>query len=409
MNSEDSIVIVGGGHAAAQLCASLAAAGVGGRIDLVCEEAVLPSQRPPLSKSYVKNPDETPQLHRGEAWYAQQGIRVHQGDAATAIDRAGRSVTLRSGAHLRYRWLVLATGTRARHLPHLSPSLDNVHVLRDAADAQRLRALWPAMQQLTVLGGGFIGLELAATAQALGKKVQVLEAAPRLLMRSASAELSNHVLQTHRNSGMDIRLGVSVGDFEVASNRLSALTVDGVRTPVDSLLLGIGAAPETSLAEQAGLDCGNGVVVDAGMRTSDPAILAIGDCALFPGVMGSGAIRLESVQNANDQAKVAAATIMGEPHHYEAVPWFWTEQASLRIQMAGLLPKNASCYRRPGKDETSFSLLHYAQGQLRCVESVNAPADHMAARKLLELKLSPAPEQACNPQVALRTMVTPAA
>ena len=407
MNGPDSIVIVGGGHAGAQLCASLAASHQGARIDLVCEEADLPYHRPPLSKSYVKHPEETPQLHRSAAWYAQAGIRVHQADPAIAIDRHARTLHLRSGATLHYQWLVLATGTRARQLPHLRADLDNVLVLRNAADAQRLRERLPVMQRLTVLGGGFIGLEVAATAQALGKQVQVLEAAPRLLMRSASVELAAHVLQSHRASGIEVELGATVDDFKIEANRLVSLRVNGVQQPVDQLLLGIGALPEMTLAEACGLACGNGIAVDASMRTSDPAILAIGDCALFPGLRASGALRLESVQNANDQAKVAAATMLDQPQTYQAVPWFWTEQGSLRIQMAGLLPKNGSCWRRPGKDETSFSLLHYEQGELRCVESVNAPADHMGARKLLEAGVSPAAERACDPALALRSLAMP--
>ena len=407
MNGQDSIVIIGGGHAGAQLCASLVAAQQGARIDLVCEEAELPYHRPPLSKSYVKNPDEVPQLHRSAAWYVQAGIRLHQADPAVAIDRQAHTVRLRSGASLHYQWLVLATGTRARQLPHLHTNLDNVLVLRAAADAQPLRERLPTMQRLTVLGGGFIGLEVAATVRALGKQAQVLEAAPRLLMRSASAELAEHVLRSHRASGIEVQLGATVDDFTVDANRLVSLRVNGVQQPVNQLLLGIGATPEMTLAEACGLACGNGIVVDASMRTSDSSILAIGDCALFPGFGGSGALRLESVQNANDQAKVAAATMMGQAQTYQAVPWFWTEQGKLRIQMAGLLPKNGSCQSRPGKDETSFSLLHYEQGQLRCVESVNAPADHMGARKLLETGLSPAPERVGDPAVTLRSLALP--
>ncbi len=405
----DAIVIVGGGHAAAALCAGLAAAGLGARTLLVCAEAELPYQRPPLSKSFLKNVDETLQPHRGESWYAEQGITLHRGDAAVAIDRAAHTLQLRSGATLPYAWLVLATGARARSLPALPTTLANVAVLRSAADALRLRGQLAAAASVTVLGGGFIGLEIAATARALGKAVQVLEAAPRLLQRSVSAELAGHVLDTHRAAGIDLRLGVRVSDFEIDGERLAALSVDGRRTPVELLVMGIGAAPDTALAEAAGLACdaqAGGIVVDASLRSSDPAILAIGDCANFPEHGTARRLRLESVQNANDQARCAVATILGSPEPYRALPWFWSDQGSMRLQMAGLMPAPSSAevthHRRPGATPAGFSLLHYRGERLVCVESVNAPLDHMAARKLLEAGRSPAPALACDPALPLK-------
>lgn len=398
----NEIVIIGGGHAGAQLCNALAAAGQGGRVHLVCEEPVLPYQRPPLSKAYQKSADEALQGHRSEAWFAEQGITVHRGDAAIAIDRSARSVTLASGRVLGYAWLVLATGTRARPLPSLPAGLTNVHVLRSAADAERLRAAWPAAAGLTVLGGGFIGLEVAATARALGKAVCVLEGAPRLMQRSVSPELSAHVLDVHRASGIDVRTGVAVGGFEVEGGRLVALQAGGERLPVDTLLLGIGAVPEQALAEAAGLPCDNGIVVDEQWRTADPAVLAVGDCASFPEPTTGRRLRLESVQNANDQAKAAAALILGAPQPYRALPWFWSEQGSLRLQMAGLAPADGERHRRAGATPASFSILHYAAGRLVCVESVNAPMDHIAARKLLEQGRSPEPAAACDPATPLK-------
>lgn len=397
------IVIIGGGHAAAQLCGALATAGQGSRVHLVCEEPVLPYHRPPLSKNFLKTADEPLQWHRAEAWFAEQGITLHPGDPAQALDCAARRVTLASGRVLSYAWLVLATGTRARRLPHLPDGLANVHVLRTGADAQRLRAAWAGMQRLTVLGGGFIGLEVAATARARGKEVQVLESAPRLMMRSVSPELSAHVEAVHRASGIDVRTGVPVGGFTVEGNRLTALEAGGERLPIDTLLLGIGAVPEHTLASAAGLACDNGIVVDEHMRTSDPAVLAIGDCTSFPEPSTGRRLRLESVQNANDQAKAAAATLLGSPQPYRALPWFWSEQGPMRLQMAGLMPAQGERYRRPGATPASFSILHYAAGRLACVESVNAPLDHLAARKLLESGQSPEPLAAIDPAVPLKT------
>ena len=404
-HSTGTIVIIGGGHAAAQLCSGLATAGQGARVHLVCEEPELPYQRPPLSKSFLKSAQETLQAHRAEAWYAEAGITLHRADSAVAIDRARGTVRLRSGAELPYAQLVLATGARARRLPHLDDGLSNVAALRSAADALRLRALLDSAQRITVLGGGFIGLEIAATARALGKAVTVLESAPRLLMRSVSAELAEHVLQTHRAGGIDIQLGVSVGSFDVDGDRLSALTVEGQREPVELLVLGIGAAPEHGLASDAGLTCDDGIHVDECLRTSDPAILAIGDCASFPEPGSGRRLRLESVQNANDQARTALATLLGREEPYRAVPSFWSEQGSLRLQMAGLVPADGVRHRRPGASAASFSILHYVGDRLVCVESANAPLDHMAARKLLEAGRSVDPAVACDPAVPLKAQL----
>lgn len=402
MSSTDNIVIVGGGHAAAQLCAGLATAGLGARTHLVCAEAELPYHRPPLSKAFLKNDQEPVQSHRADAWFAQQAITVHAADPAVAIDRDARAVTLRSGTVLPYATLVLATGTRARRLPQLAASLGNVVVLRSAADARHLRERFAAARRVTVLGGGFIGLEIAATAATLGKQVAVLEAAPRLLSRSVSPEIAAHVLDTHRASGIDLRLGARVTHFDVDRDRLVGLTVDGRVEPVELLVLGIGAEPETELARAAGLACEDGIVVDAGMRTSDPNVLAIGDCTRFPLHGTDTRLRLESVQNANDQAKTALATLAGRDEPYRAVPWFWSEQGALRLQMAGLMPADGIRHRRPGASPASFSILHYVGDRLACVESVNAPLDHMAARKLLELGISPAPGVAVDARVGLK-------
>jgi 3-phenylpropionate/trans-cinnamate dioxygenase ferredoxin reductase component len=401
----EPIVVIGGGHAAASLCGALVEAGQGARVSVVCAEAELPYHRPPLSKAYLKNPADAANPHRAEAWYAQAGIQLHRADPAVAIDRSAHTVRLQSGAVLPYARLVLATGTRARRLPGLPEGIRNVVVLRTAADAQALRERLASTRRLTVLGGGFIGLEVAATARGLGLEVQVLEAAPRLLMRSVSAELAQHVQSRHLAAGIDLRLGVKVDGFEFDGDRLVGLQVDGVHQEVELLLLGIGAEPETALAQAAGLTVDNGIVVDAQLHTSDPAILAIGDCARFPHAGSGLPLRLESVQNANDQARSAAASLLGQPSAYQALPWFWSEQGAMRLQMAGLMPADGERHRRPGASAESFSILHYRAGQLACVESVNAPLDHMAARKLLESGANPPPERACDPAVPMKSLL----
>jgi 3-phenylpropionate/trans-cinnamate dioxygenase ferredoxin reductase component len=402
-----AIVVIGGGHAGAQLCNGLAAAGLGARVHLVCAEPVLPYQRPPLSKAFLKSPDEALQWHRPAEWFAESGITVHAGDAAVAVDRDARHVTLASGRVLAYERLVLATGARPRSLPQLPPDLDNVAELRSAADAVRLRDRLAQAKSVTIIGGGFIGLEVAASARARGLAVRVLESAPRLLMRSVSPELSEHVLRTHLATGIEVLLGVAVGGFvaggQPGGQRLLSLEVNGQAQPVELLVPGIGAAPEHALASAAGLHCENGIVVDEFMQTSDPAILAVGDCTSFPDARSGRRLRLESVQNANDQARTAVQTLTGAPQPYRALPWFWSEQGAMRLQMAGLMPAEGERHLRRGNTPASFSVLHYAGGQLACVESVNAPMDHIAARKLLEAGISPDPAEACDPARALKS------
>lgn len=417
-DGSDSIVIVGGGHAAAALCAALATAGQARRVHLVCAESVLPYQRPPLSKGFIKTPDEAPQLHRDAAWYEAEGITIHGGDRVVGIDRGTRRISLAGGGALPYGQLVLATGTRARRLPALVASLANVATLRDTDDAGRLRGWLHAAPagELLVLGGGFIGLEVAATARQLGWTVRVIEAASRLLARGVSPTLSDTVLAHHRGLGIDVTLGARVDGFAVDGEQLVTLDVDGSSLVVKQLLLSVGAEPEVALAEAAGLVVDNGIRVDAAMRTSDPAILAIGDCTSFPYL--DRWIRLESVQNATDQAKIAAATLTGHGAAYAPVPTFWSEQGGLRLQMVGLWRDGLKAVLRPGAKASSFSLFHYDHGggaggvddtgsdeRLMAVESVNAPVDHMWARKLLEAGRSPAPAQVADPQVALKTLV----
>ncbi|MEJ8848647.1 NAD(P)/FAD-dependent oxidoreductase [Variovorax rhizosphaerae] len=408
----NSIIIIGGGHAAAQLCAGLVEAGQGARVHLVCEEACEPYHRPPLSKTFLKSAEEATQPHKAADWYRDAGITLHLGDAAQSIDRAAKTVSLRSGAVLPYERLVLATGTRARQLSGLSTTaLDNVVSLRAADEAQRLRTRLLEAQDVTVLGGGFIGLEVASTAKGLGKTVRVIEVAPRLLGRAVSPDLSAHVLASHRAAGMDIVLGAKLGAFDLEGQHLASIEVDGVKQPVDLLLLGIGAVPETALAQAAGIECADGIVVDAHMQTSDPNVLAVGDCTRFPDRRAGRALRLESVQNANDQARTAVATLTGAPKPHDALPWFWSDQLNLRLQMAGLMPAEGTpgltTVRRPGPgaNPNAFSLFHYVGGQLACVESVNAPVDHMMSRKLLEAGKNPDAAAVADVAVALKSLL----
>jgi 3-phenylpropionate/trans-cinnamate dioxygenase ferredoxin reductase subunit len=403
--SYDAIVIVGAGHAALQLCVGLVEAGQGHRVTLVGDEFLLPYQRPPLSKSFLKKADEQRQLLREPSWFEAAGIQLILGDAAESIDRHAASVTLRSGRTLAYARLVLATGARARRMPNWPDGLSNVHVVRSLADAHALREGLSKASSVTVLGGGFIGLEAAATCAALGKRVQVLEAGPRLMGRAVSNNLSAHAQAHHVANGIGFELQTVVQAVDLAQGRLCRLITHESSYEIDLLLLAIGAQPNTELANAAGLNCDDGILVDAQMQTSDPRILAVGDCTRF--VWGSALLRLESIQNAQDQARIAVMNLLGKAvPGYSPVPRFWSEQGSLRLQMVGLLGAEPPIsVRRQASQAGAFSLFHYHEGRLCCVESVNAPADYMMARKLLEAGLSPDPANVADTAIPLRTFL----
>jgi 3-phenylpropionate/trans-cinnamate dioxygenase ferredoxin reductase subunit len=383
-----NIVIVGGGHAAAQLCISLVDAGCNSQISLISEEAVLPYQRPPLSKSFLKNPAETVQLLRGESWYREHGIRLMLGSQVVAIDRASKGVELADGSRLDYNQLVLATGARARSFPGIPPGTVNAFGLRGMDDAQLLQTMMAEPQDILVLGGGFIGLEFAATAAAKSHRVVLLESAPRLMARAVSPQLSEYALQVHRSLGIEIHLQALSGLPVIERQRFVGLDINGKFMKFSGVLSAVGAMPNQEIASHCGLICDNGVLVDEQMRTSDPSILAIGDCARFalsnkPWLPKT--VRLESIQNANDQAKTAASTLMGQTQPYHSLPWFWSEQGPARFQMAGLLPSMISKTEVvQGSSPGAQSWYHFdGDGELACVESVNFPADHMKAKKQL--------------------------
>ena len=398
------LVIVGGGHAAAQLCASLLEKQFAGSIVLVSEEAHLPYHRPPLSKALIKDAGAAVQELRAASFYEQGGVALRLATRVGSIDRLGKTVALSSAAGaetLAYDHLVLATGATARRLPgiHEAPG---VFYLRNFEHAQGLRTALLAAGHVTVLGGGFIGLEVAASARQLGKQVTVFEAQPRLLARAVSPQVSAHLLEAHRAAGIDVRVGVAIEQIALEGGRFAAVIADGQRVDADLLLVGIGAEPHVALARDAGLPCDNGITVDSLLQTADPAISAIGDCTSFPHPSWHQPLRLESVQNANDQAKSLAARLCGDPQPYAAMPCFWSDQGDVRLQIAGLWRPGYDSYVRPAAKGNGFSLFHYEGAQFRAVESLNSPVDQMAARRLLQNGQSPAPAAASDPAVALK-------
>jgi 3-phenylpropionate/trans-cinnamate dioxygenase ferredoxin reductase subunit len=396
-------VIVGGGHAAAQFCASITELEPGAGLTLISDESHLPYQRPPLSKSFLKDENAGSALLRAASFYADRNVTVRLGQKITALNRAKQRLTFENGEQLEYGQLVLATGTRPRMAPLFQGNYRNVHTLRTVEDAQRLRAGLHAARKVLVIGGGFIGLEIAATAAQLGKQVTVLVAAPRLLGRSASPLISAYVLEQQRANGVDVRLGEMPERPEIVDGLMRGVHAGGEFIGADIVIVGIGAVPNQELAQAAGLACDNGILVDACMRTGDPVIFAIGDCTAFPSAALHRRIRLESVQNAVDQARCAALAVAGRPEPYTALPWFWSDQGATRIQIAGLWAPEHRQVLRGDPDSGRFSVLHYAGEQLTSVESINSPADHIAARKLIAGARPAPPEQAADASVPLKS------
>src|SRR6185312_6015040 len=338
----------------------------------------------------------------------------------TSIDRAARTVALDDGTTLAYSKLVLATGAANRELAVPGADLAGIHGLRTLTDAQALHARLDAVRSVVVIGAGFIGLEFAAAARARGLDVTVLEYADRPMGRALTPVMSGFFADTHQRLGVTLRLGEGIASFDGDENGhvTAAVSTTGNRYPADLVLVGVGVTPRTELAAAAGLEVENGIVVDGSLRTSDPDIYALGDCASFPNAHAGTRTRLESVQNATDQARHAARAIAGtsaqlaaepgsrfggEPGGYADLPWFWSNQGPLRLQIAGLVAPGDQTVLRGNPAEEKFSVFCFRNGALAAVESVNQPADHMAARRLLAAGRTLTPEQAADPDFDLKT------
>jgi 3-phenylpropionate/trans-cinnamate dioxygenase ferredoxin reductase subunit len=398
------VVLVGGGHAAAAFANSVRRAGYEGRVVLVSDEPVPPYHRPPLSKKYLADGLAVEQiLIRAPAWYEQQKVELRLGQRAESIDRAAQRLHLAGGETLAYSRLVLMTGSRPRRLPAaIGGDLQGVLLMRSLADADALGPHLVAGRRLLVVGGGYIGLEAAAVAVGKGLQVTLLEAAPRILQRVAAPATSDYFRALHTARGVDLREGVALRRLLADGGRVCGAELeDGSRIDADAVLVGIGVLPNVELAEAAGLEVDNGIVVDALCQTSDPRILAAGDCCSFD--YRGQRIRLESVQNANDQAATAAHTVAGQPKPYAALPWFWSDQYDCKLQIAGLNSGYDQAVVRPGKTERSRSIWYYREDQLLAVDAIADPAAYVVAKKLLERGGSVPPAQAADPASEFRS------
>ncbi|MBK1658306.1 NAD(P)/FAD-dependent oxidoreductase [Paracraurococcus ruber] len=389
------IVIAGAGHAGGSAAAFLRQYGWKGGITLVGEEANAPYQRPPLSKAWLKGEATAESLAlRPARFYAQQNIELRLGTRLEVLDRAAKRLVLSDGTALGYDRLILALGARPRALPLPGADLAGVLALRGTIDADALQAALKPGARLAVIGGGYIGLEVAASARALGAGAVVIEREARVLARVAGADLSAFLERAHRARGVEIVTGAQVQAIEGQDGAARAVLLqDGTRIPADTVLVGIGAMPNLELAREAGLDCGAGIVVDLAARTSDPAIYAIGDCTQRPLPLYDRAGRLESVPNAIEQAKQAAADLCGRPPPPPEVPWFWSDQFELRLQMAGLAFDARETVVRGDMAADSFAVFHLDAAQrVLAVEAVNAPTDFMAGRLLVAKQARVAPD-----------------
>jgi 3-phenylpropionate/trans-cinnamate dioxygenase ferredoxin reductase subunit len=405
--SGHGLVIIGGSYAAQQIAFSAREAGYAEPIRLISEEPYLPYQRPPLSKGFPSGKVEQEALTlRPEPYYADNKIELMLGTRVERIDRDQRAVVTADGRTIPYDKLAIATGARARLFGGPGGQLDGVLPVRSLADAIALRDRAPKVTNVVVIGGGFIGLEVASAMRMLGKTVTVIEFAPRLLGRAVGPVLSQFVADYHRGQGVHIVLNASVTEIRGENGHVaSVLCSTGESFPADLVVVGIGAVPNTELAEAAGLQCHDGIVVDEHARTSDPDIVAAGDCTRHPSAFAGRSLRLESVQNALDQAKIAGATVAGADKLYDTVPWFWSDQYTLNLQMVGLADGHDQCVVRGSIEEGKFSLFYFKAGTLVGVESVSRPSDHAICRRILGGRVPMTPEQAADLSVDLRALL----
>src|ERR1700761_1259531 len=401
--TQKTVLIVGAGHAGYQVAASLRQHGFAERICLINDEAHLPYQRPPLSKAYLKGEGKPDSLmFRPDKFYRDQTIGLIA-DRAVSIDRAAQKLLLASGSSLDYGHLVLATGARNRLLDLPNATLPDVKYLRILDESEALRQRIAAAKHVAVIGAGFIGLEFAATARAKGLEVDVIELGPRVMARAVTAEISEYFQARHAAAGIRIHLGVQATSIENAGDKVSGVSLsDGHHIPADLVVVGVGVLPNVEIAAEAGLPVASGIIVDEYLLTADPNISAIGDCALFASPRFGGSLRLESVQNATDQARCVAARLTGDTKVYDGLPWFWSDQGDDKLQIAGLTTGYDQVVVRGDQQARSFSAFCYKQGQLVGVESVNRAADHVFGRKILGLNRSIEPEKAADPGFDLK-------
>ena len=399
------IVIVGAGQAAASFVSRHIKIGSGVALHLIGDEPLPPYQRPPLSKKYLMGELERDRLFiRPLEWYAEQGVSTDFGTRVETIDRNTKHITTQKGATIAYDRLVLCTGSSARQLPaQLGGELPGVYTLRTMADIDGMAGEFQAGCKLLVIGGGYIGLEAAAAARKLGMQVTVVEMTERILQRVAARETSDYFRNLHTINGVEIRESARMNHLCESAGRVSGAEMEGGEIiQADLVLVGIGGNANTELADQAGLDCDNGIAVNNICQTSDPDIYAAGDCTSF--IRNGQRIRLESVQNAADQGDLVAQVLAGEDLQYDALPWFWSDQFDCKLQIAGLNIGYTKTVIRPGGNDNSRSIWYYADDQLLAVDAMNDPKAYAFGRKIISAGMHPSPAVISDPETDLKAL-----
>lgn len=409
-HSSPKIVIIGAGQAGAEVATSLRQQGHTGRILLIGEEAQLPYRRPPLSKAYLSGEaDAQALLIKPRATYDKAGVELLVPAQVVRIDREKRQVLLADGRQEGYDKLVLATGGQPRRLSLAGAQAPNVLYLRTLADVDAIRAELRPQRRMVVIGGGYVGLEVAASARKQGVQVTVLESAPRVLVRVTAPEMSAFYERVHREAGVDVRTGAAIERLELQEGRVAAVVLgDGSRIDADLLVVGIGLVPNVGLARDAGLEVGDGIVVDAYGCTSDPDILSIGDCACQPNAWLGRPARIESVPNAMEQARTAAATLCGKAAAHRSVPWFWSDQYDLKLQMVGLSQGYDQVVLRGDMAARSFCAFYLREGAIIAVDAVNRAGEFMVAKRLVAERVPVSAAVLADETQPLQALLAPA-
>lgn len=404
MSNKEHVVVVGGGQAGSSVVTKLRALGFEGDISLYCSENVLPYQRPPLSKKYLLGELDVERLFlRSAGFYSDQKIQVHLGVEVTAIDRQAKTLTC-DGENISYDKLVFSTGSRPLRLPaSIGGDLEGVLTVRNLRDVDLMAKEFVQDRHVLIVGGGYIGLEAAAVAATRGLKVTLVEMADRILKRVAAPETSVFFRDLHKQHGVNVLENTGLERLVGEGRVKSAVLSDGSEIDVDFVIVGIGILPETTLAESIGIKLNNGIETDAFGMTSDPSIYAAGDCASFP--MDGAHIRLESVQNAIDQAELIAKNIMGAQEHYRPKPWFWSDQFDVKLQIAGLNTGYNRVVTRPGAKANSGSFWYFRGNQLLAVDAMNDARSYMVGKRLIEAGKSPDAALLENPAIDLKSLL----
>ena len=413
-DQQQLILIVGAGQAGAELAFALRQTGSTARIVIVGDEPFAPYQRPPLSKSYLAGKVDLAALYvKPKDAYDTANIELRTAVRAEHVDRSAKVVRLSDGSTILYDKLVFATGGRPRPLQAKglddAARLGNLHYLRTVADVDRIHRQFQPGFRMVLIGGGYVGLEVAAAAREHGMHVTVLEAMPRVLARVTVPEISAFYERVHREAGVEIRTSAVVSSVvtDESGDAVTAIVCsDGSTTPADVVVVGIGLLPNTELAERSGLEVKDGIVVDELTRTADPDVLAIGDCTRHPNVMYGRHVRLESVPNALEQARTAAATLCGQHRPHHAVPWFWSDQFDLKLQMVGLADGHDRLVLRGSTSTRSFSAFYMKEGRVIAADAVNRPQDFMIAKRLVAQQSMVDPSRLADESQPLKTLAS---